>query len=78
MTDTIQVEHFRMSIVANPREVTVEKAAREVKETQVEAVTTKEALAAVQMVAVPKVAMVALLVGQETLVEGMEVMEVQV
>ena len=77
MTDTIQVEHFRMSIVANPREVTVEKAAREVKETQVEAVTTKEGLAAVKM-AVPKVAMVALLVGQETLVEGMEVMEVQV
>ena len=64
--------------MANPREVTVEKVAREVKETQVEAVTTKEGLAAVQMVAVPMVAMVALLVGQETLVEGMEVMEVQV
>ena len=75
MTDTIQTEHFRASIVANPREVTVEKVAREVKETQVEAVTTKEGLAAVQMVAVP---MVALLVGQETMVEGMEVMEVQV
>ena len=64
--------------MANPREVTVEKVAREVKETQVEAVATKEGLAAVQMVAVPMVAMVALLVGQETLVEGMEVMEVQV
>ena len=56
----------------------MEKVAREVKETQVEAVTTKEGLAAVQMVAVPMVAMEALLAGQETLVEGMEVMEVQV
>ena len=64
--------------MANPKEVAVEKVAKEVKETQVEAVTTKEEVAAMQMVAVPMIAMVALLVGQETLVEGMEVMEVQV
>ena len=61
--------------MANLRAVIAEKVAREVKERPVEAVTTKEGLAAMQMVAVP---MVALLAGQETLVEGMEVMEVQV